>query len=313
LGRAKALSASVFWAGDPEREPEYAREAIRIAEAGDDPHLLATTFLARAMSDLRDGRFEDARIWAERPLGLLDALDPERVAETFEMLVPVHAALGRLDEARASAASFEEATEALSPHHRLHGVSAPVEIAELAADWETLRELTPRVERRVEENRVTFCIRNPRNLLVCAAAHLALGDRTEAERLQSLASEMHSEGFEFVLSGPRLRLALLSGDLEEAKRVLDSIDVGSRAARHSFWFKLAAVVVSLEALAALGDRERLELEVERWQAQKGPLLEPFVMRALGQARDDARLIEGARERFAALGLGWHASQTEALF
>jgi len=141
---------------------------------------------------------------------------------------------------------------------------------------------------------------------------LALGDRAEAERLQSLASEMHSEGFEFVLSGPRLRLALLKGDLAEAERVLDSLDAALRAARHSFWFRLAAVVVSLEALAALGDRERLELEVERWQAQTGPLLEPFVMRALGQVRGDSRLVEGARERFAALGLGWHAAQTEAL-
>jgi hypothetical protein len=41
-------------------------------------------------------------------------------------------------------------------------------------------------------------------------------------------------------------------------------------------------------------------------------LEPFALRALGVAREDARLIERAAVRFEAFGLDWHAARTSAL-
>jgi hypothetical protein len=38
-------------------------------------------------------------------------------------------------------------------------------------------------------------------------------------------------------------------------------------------------------------------------------LEPFVLRALGLTQSDQAFLKRARERFTALGLGWHAAQT----
>jgi hypothetical protein len=39
---------------------------------------------------------------------------------------------------------------------------------------------------------------------------------------------------------------------------------------------------------------------------------PRLSRALGLVREDETLVAQARERFAALGLAWHASQTDLL-
>jgi hypothetical protein len=39
---------------------------------------------------------------------------------------------------------------------------------------------------------------------------------------------------------------------------------------------------------------------------------PFAVRALGIARRDPRLLADAVSRFVAMGLGWHAKETETL-
>ena len=67
----------------------------------------------------------------------------------------------------------------------------------------------------------------------------------------------------------------------------------------------------LDALAALGDRERIEAEAPRW-LQPGTFAEPFALRALGIARGDRALLEQAVERFEAMGISWHAEQTRHL-
>ena len=41
-------------------------------------------------------------------------------------------------------------------------------------------------------------------------------------------------------------------------------------------------------------------------------VEPFALRALGQVRGDASLIEQALARFEEMGLEWHAEQTRDL-
>ncbi len=46
--------------------------------------------------------------------------------------------------------------------------------------------------------------------------------------------------------------------------------------------------------------------------QQGTLLEPFALRALRAWRRDDELLTQADERFAELGLDWHAAQTERL-
>jgi hypothetical protein len=67
----------------------------------------------------------------------------------------------------------------------------------------------------------------------------------------------------------------------------------------------------LDALAALGDRERIEAEAPNW-LQPGTFAEPFALRALGIARTDRALLEQALERFEAMGLTWHAGRTRRL-
>ena len=42
---------------------------------------------------------------------------------------------------------------------------------------------------------------------------------------------------------------------------------------------------------------------------RGPWLEPFALRALGQVREDDELIRQALEQFETMGLDWHVAQT----
>ena len=67
----------------------------------------------------------------------------------------------------------------------------------------------------------------------------------------------------------------------------------------------------LDALAALGDRERIEAEAPNW-LQQGTFAEPFALRALGIARSDRALLQQALGRFELMGLSWHAEQTRRL-
>jgi hypothetical protein len=46
--------------------------------------------------------------------------------------------------------------------------------------------------------------------------------------------------------------------------------------------------------------------------RKRTFIEPFALRALGIVRRDDDLLRQADERFAELGLDWHAAQTERL-
>jgi hypothetical protein len=67
----------------------------------------------------------------------------------------------------------------------------------------------------------------------------------------------------------------------------------------------------LDALAALGDRERIEAEAPK-RLQPGTFTEPFALRALGIARGDRALLEQALARFEGMDLTWHAEQTRHL-
>ena len=77
-----------------------------------------------------------------------------------------------------------------------------------------------------------------------------------------------------------LRLALLRGDLEAVERLLaanpaiDFFDIDYPAAR-------------LDALAAVGDRRRVEDEASR-ALDLGGYVEPFALRALGAVREERR-------------------------
>ena len=202
--------------------------------------------------------------------------------------------------------SNEEVTRGLSPHHRLHGVSATLELEELLGNWDAASGLQPRVETAVAENIATPCVRNQRSLLVCALARAYLGDDEEAKRLEHEAEAHGMTGYGTVVGTPRLQLALHRGDLATVESLL-----GEPAVRRSNWFYLSSMAAHLDGLAALGKRESRGARCSR-HATPETYLEPFALRALGIVRDDKSIIERAADRFAALGLVWHAARTREL-
>jgi hypothetical protein len=100
---------------------------------------------------------------------------------------------------------------------------------------------------------------------------------------------------------PRIRLALARHQTGELA-VLASPE---------FDWEWEPVSTFLDALATLGDRERIEAEAPKW-LQRGTLAEKFALRALGIARGDRALLRQALERFEAMDLTWHAEQTRHL-
>jgi len=308
--RAKALCADVQWSEEP--KVETAREASRIAEKLGNPELRASAFYARSIAAYNARRFEEALEWVQRPLDFVDTLnDPEKISEVYEATVPIDAMLGRFNAARTMAQAFDAATERLSPHHRVHGISVTAELEELAGAWQVLRDLGPRVEQAVNENLVTPCVRNPRTLLVCASANRILGDAAEADRLEEKAEALGMEGYDLVLSAPRMRLALLKGDFDALEYLVGDLE-NVLGRKHSYWFNVSSVAMRLDAFVALGDRARLEEEAESLLELRKTYIEPFALRALGQVRGQPELVRRALERFEEMKLDWHAEQTRAL-
>ena len=67
----------------------------------------------------------------------------------------------------------------------------------------------------------------------------------------------------------------------------------------------------LDALTALKKRSLVERDAPSF-LRPGIYLQPFALPALGVVRDDELLIELAVDRFAAMGLEWHAEQSRKL-
>ena len=100
---------------------------------------------------------------------------------------------------------------------------------------------------------------------------------------------------------PKIRLALARDELGELAEL----------ASHELDWEWEPPSTLPDALAALGDRERIEAEAPRW-IQQGTFAEPFALRALGIAHGDRTLLGQALERFEAMQLSWHAEQTRRL-
>ena len=100
---------------------------------------------------------------------------------------------------------------------------------------------------------------------------------------------------------PKIRLALVRDDLGEVAEL----------ASHELDWEWEPPATYLDALAALGDHERIEAEAPKWM-QPGNFAAPFALRALGVARGDRTLLRQALERFEAMQLSWHAEQTRRL-
>ena len=216
--------------------------------------------------------------------------------------------LGRFKAARAMSELHQAATQPLSSHHRLHGIAVRTELEELSGEWTTVRDLTPLIEQTVAENLNTPCVRNQRSLLVAASASRILGDIAESERLEAKAESLGMEGYDVVLSAPRLRLALLKDDLDGVERLLPSLPTILGRKQLVLVQPLGASRAAGGALR-LGDSAAIEEEAMPLLEHRRTYIEPFALRALGQVRGDRSLIEEALARFEELGLGWHAEQT----
>jgi class 3 adenylate cyclase/tetratricopeptide (TPR) repeat protein len=303
--RAKALISRCY--SDYDKSLELANEASDIAERLGDPVVRSYGYDVRGLRAFAAGDYEEAVEWHRRRLSLVEEIsDPDHQADIYANAIAPAVARGNLDEARRYIASHEEVTRGLSPHHRLHGVSASLEFEELLGNWEDASRLQQRVEDAVAANVATPCVRNQRSLLVCALAHALLGDEEEAGRLEHEAEAYGMTGYGTVLDTPRLQLALRRNDLATVESL-----IGEPGVRRSNWFYLSSMATHLDGLAALRERARVELEASRL-IQPGTYLEPFALRALGIVREDASLVERAADRFAQLGLGWHAARTRAL-
>jgi class 3 adenylate cyclase/DNA-binding SARP family transcriptional activator len=302
--RAQALAARAFLR--PARGAEAARDATALAERLGDAELRSYAWAAQAAVAFEQLRFDEAAGLARQRFDLLPEIsDPDHILGIYEAAVPALTGLSELDEALSVAHAHVELSRTLTPHHRIHGLGLTLEVQELAGDWEAIRSSSDEVEEAVAANTATPCRRNPRNLLVCAAAHAEAGDDDEAARLERAADACGMEDSGSGLAGPRLRLALLRGDLGTVERLLTA------SPRFGFFFGPASIAVRLDALAALHDRGRIEQDAP-------PLLrpetytQPFALRALGIVREDQTLIDEALSRFKALGLDWHAAQTPSL-
>ena len=302
--RAKALLAQACWR--PEEADAPAAAALELADRLGDVELLSWAMEARSIAAFEHARYEEAAAWAARRAELLPQIgDPDHVADIYEVTTPTVIALGRFDEARALARRHVELSHRLSPHHRMHGIGLLVETEEGAGRWEAIEELTARVEEAVAENEATPCVRNARTLLVCAVAAEAAGERERARKLERSAEALGMEGYEFALTPPRLRLALLRGDLDEARHLLE------HEPTRMFVFGAGAWAVRLDALVAVRDGDRVQAEAPPL-LRPGTYVEPFALRALGIVHGDGSLLDRAQGRFEAMGLAWDAAQTAAL-
>ena len=304
--RARAMIARCYLI--EEKNSELARDASALADRLGDLELRSYALDARIITAFGTNRFDEALNWATRRLDLVEQIaDPDHAADIYVSAIPVCVMAGRFREARRLASQHDGVASKLTPHHEVHGVAALLEVEELAAAWDTVSELTRRTEEAIAGNLDTPCVRNARSLLVCAIGSATLGDDETAGRLETRSEEVELEGHEHILMGPRIRLALVRGDLDLAGRLVDA----SFGMRKGYWYSLAATAAQLDALAALGDRNQVELAAQPFTETK-TYLAAFALRALGVVREDEDLIRQALERFESMKLDWHAEQTRAL-
>jgi class 3 adenylate cyclase len=306
--RAKALVAKARWL--PAEAGEAAAEASELAGRLGDPELLSAAWDSQGIVAWVAGEHELGRSWRHRRLELLDRIsNPDARAEIYSAPITGCIWSGEFEEGRRLARAHGEIASRLTPHHRLHAVAIEIEVEELLGEWDTVRALQERARLAVADNLDTPCVRNPRSLLVCALANEHLGDAEAARALETRANELWMEGYGFTLDAPRLRLALARADLGLCEQLLAR--PGDPPGWYRGWFVLGNAAARLDALAALGRRDEIELEAPT-HLPEGTYLEPFALRALGRVREDDELLEQAIQRFRALGLDWHATETQRL-
>jgi class 3 adenylate cyclase len=297
--QGKALAAL---AGSKDDETA-ARSALAIAERLGDSELRWVSLLALSSAFDAAEDFDQACVVMDQLLALLPELsNPDIRCRALLNAVFTYLRAGRLPESTRASVELTETAAGLTPHHRLHGASMRVLVPTLAGRWGEVRELTPEAERVVEANlaAATPCPMNVSTLLNCAVASARAGDESEASRLEAKADGIGMDGYRHWFDPPRIRLALARNEVGE---------LGQLASPESTWIEPPSAF--LDALIALGDRERIEAEAPKW-LKAGIYAEPFALRALGVARANKEMLDQAVARFEAMGLAWHAAQTRAI-
>jgi class 3 adenylate cyclase len=300
MSRARAVLARAMW----QPTDEDVREAERVAQAANDPMLLAHALWSRAMVSFDRGDYAAAceRI-AERFELHPQIDDPDLRCNTYFVAVEARLAAAAFAEARQAVELLEEESQGLTVHHRMHGIGQHVDVEAACGRWEAICDITSPTEAVVEANLATPCPLNIASLFSCALAAAVLGDEPEAGRLEDAAYATGMTGYGFATDSPRISLALVREDLAAAREIVDQL---APSLLEPWAVRIRASL--FDALAALGDRERIEADAPEWIERTG-YARPFALRALGLAREDDELIEQAAQAFDALGLGWHAQRT----
>jgi class 3 adenylate cyclase len=301
--RGKAFAARAMSYDDE----SAARSALAIAERLGDPGLRCTALSVLSDTALAKKDFDQARALMDQVMALLPALhDPDASSVTLHSAVFSYLRSGNLAMAARASTMATEAAAGLTPHHRLHAACWQILLATVTGRWDEARAGVAGAERVVDANlaAATPCILNVSILLNCATARALAGDEDEARRLEAKAQGLGMEGgrwYQGWLEPPQIRLALARGDLGKIAELVPP----------EFDWEWEPVSTFLDALIALGDRERIEAEAPGW-LQPGTFAEPFALRALGVARGDRTLLSQALARFEVMGLTWHAEQARHL-
>jgi class 3 adenylate cyclase len=299
LTQGKALAALSGVNGDE----AAGRSAMAIAERLGDLELrcISLFLLCQGVGEARD--FDRVCAVADELLAILPGLsNPDVCSRALFTAALEYLYAGKLDAAAQASAQLVEASAGLTPHHRLHGAFSQIQLATLTGRWDEVRARAAEAERAVDANHTaaTPCPSGACVLLNCATASALAGNGDEARRLETKAYAIGMEGYRDWFDPPKIRLALARYEHGELAQL---------ASPESTMLEPPAAF--LDALVALGDRERIEAEAPKW-LQEGAFGEPFALRALGITRGDRTLLARALERFEAMELSWHAEQTRRL-
>ena len=304
--KARGFAVLTVALSDPGKRAEAAEETLAIGKALGDPRMAACAFEAKAMAATAARQYDEACDHADSSLEASVTLTDPGYRGFFHWNAAfIYLRAGRIGEVRRFVDVNDELARSLSPHEEVHAIALRALLESVLGRWDVLAELAHEADAAAAANADFACQFNWRTLLVCALAPQYLGDERAARRLEGAA---RAGG---IVYGPAerepalLRLSLLRGDLAESERILGALPASGDP------FGVDGAAARLDALAALGERDRLE-------AEAAPFLEtrsythPFALRALGIARDEPSLVDRAASEFEAIGLGWRAEETRRL-
>jgi hypothetical protein len=306
LTQGHALAA-LSYTDDESAAQSAARSALAIADRLGDSGLRCIVLHNIAWWPLFARDFDRACTLIDEVMALLPGLPNPDVSSTALMgAFFTYLKSGRLGAAAWASGQATETAAGLTPHHRLHAANWQILLASLTGRWDEVQARAAEAEQVVDANlaAATPCVMNVAVLLNCAAGRAQAGDEDEARRLEVKADGLGMEGgrwYQGWFEPPRIRLALARHQTGQLAGLTSA----------GFDWEWEPVPTFLDALAALGDSERIEAEAPKW-LQQGSFAEPFALRALGVARGDRALLEQALKRFEAMGVSWHADQTRHL-